>query len=92
MIVPHVEPISIGDIRRFLRGSKVKGQCSECGSNTWSVVGEDPSNVPAIPIINDNQTPTSANVPLLLVTCGSCGNTLFFSRKIVITWLASNPE
>lgn len=91
---PLLSPLSEEGLQRFYKANNVKGLCTECGTNSWSVDGITGASVgvPVLALVNQDGQTGTAFFPLLILTCQNCGNLKMFSRKRVQAWLEANPK
>ena len=53
-------------------------QCHVCGHNQWTI---HPQLYELIKLAGNGASPERALIPLLVIECGHCGNTISFNAK-----------
>jgi predicted nucleic-acid-binding Zn-ribbon protein len=80
------------EFSRFFIARKLKPDCIECGSNNWQILGQKPSEVPALLFINEQRSLIGNNVPFLVLACKVCGHPRFFARNAILEWLEKESD
>jgi hypothetical protein len=77
-----VEPQLVEKLARILQEKNVVAECPRCGTNEWY------TNVFALPVLSYPVTASQVprpDVPMLFLTCRSCGWIAMHSAKILET-------
>lgn len=97
--MPPVTPVTLDDLKRFLREKSKTDECPVCGNRTWIFTGHGDDNIyQAIPFASSPDMmhggidiSNAIGRPMCSIGCVNCGYTRLHDMFIVSQWVRSNP-